>query len=55
MNDKKYDVILTLGDHNGSARITRADARAHGTAPVRRGHPAYQYMRDADGDSVVCE
>ena len=26
-----------------------------GIAPVRRGHPAYPYMRDADGDGVVCE
>ena len=31
------------------------DTRAHRTAPVQRGHPAYQYMRDADGDGVVCE
>ena len=30
-------------------------AAAHGIAPVRRGHPAYQYMRDADGGGVVCE
>ena len=29
--------------------------RAHGIVPVRRGHPAYQYMNDADGDGVVCE
>ena len=33
---------------------TTAEARPHGMAPVRRGHPAYQYMRDADGDGVVC-
>ena len=30
-------------------------ARAHGVAPVRRGHPAYEYMNDRDGDGVVCE
>ncbi len=24
-------------------------------APVRSDHPAYPYMRDADGDGVVCE
>ena len=46
---------LTLYDDNGNGRITCADAWAHGIAPVRRGHPAYQYMRDADGDGVVCE
>ena len=45
----------TLWDDNGNGRITCAEARAHGIAPVRRGHPAYQYMRDADGDGVVCE
>ena len=45
----------TLWDDNGNGRITCAEARAHGIAPVRRGHPAYQYMRDTDGDGVVCE
>ena len=46
---------LALWDDNGNGRITCAEARSHGIAPVRRGHPAYQYMRDADGDGVVCE
>ena len=46
---------LTLYDDNGNGRITCAEARAHGIAPVRRGHPAYEFMRDADGDGVVCE
>ena len=32
-----------------------AEARAHGIAPVRRGHPAYEYMSDRDGDGVACE
>lgn len=44
---------LALYDDNG--RITFAEARAHGIAPVPRGHPAYQYMRDGDNDGVVCE
>ena len=43
------------GNGNGNGRITCAEARAHGIAPVHCGHPAYQYMRDADGDGVVCE
>ena len=30
-------------------------ARAHGIAPVTRDHPAYPFMRDGDGDGVVCE
>ena len=27
----------------------------YGIAPVRRGHPAYAYMRDGDSDGVVCQ
>ena len=46
---------LALWDDNGNGRITCAEARAHGIAPVHQGHPAYEYMRDADGDGVVCE
>ena len=42
-------------DDNGNGRISCAEARAHGIAPVRRGHPAYRFMRDGDGDGVVCE
>ena len=46
---------LRLWDDNGNGMITCAEARRHGIAPVRRGHPAYPFMRDADGDGVVCE
>jgi len=46
---------LTLWDDNRNGRITCAEARRHGIAPVTRGHPAYRFMRDADGDGVVCE
>ena len=46
---------LKLDDDNGNGRITCAEARKHGIAPVPRSHPAYCYMRDADGDGVVCE
>ena len=42
-------------DDNGNGRITCAEARSHGIAPVLRGHPAYPCMRDGDGDGVVCE
>ena len=41
-------------DDNGNGRISCAEARAHGLAPVRRGHPAYPYMRDGNNDGVVC-
>ena len=46
---------LALYDDNGNGRITCAEARAHGIAPVHRGHPAYEYMRDGDNDGTVCE
>ena len=36
-------------------RITCAEARAAGIAPVQRGHPAYPRMDDRDNDGVVCE
>ena len=42
-------------DDNGNGRITCAEARRHGIAPVPRGHPAYRYMNDGDNDGVVCE
>ena len=46
---------LELYDGIGNGRITCAEARAHGIAPVPRGHPAYQYMNDRDNDGIVCE
>ena len=49
------DDALALYDDNGNGRITCAEARRHGIAPVPRSHPAYRYMRDGDGDGVVCE
>jgi len=42
-------------DDNRNGRITCAEARRHGIAPVPREHPAYPYMRDGDNDGVVCE
>ena len=46
---------LARWDDNGNGRITCAEARRHGIAPVPRGHSAYRYMWDGDGDGVVCE
>ncbi len=46
---------LQLYDDNRNGRITCAEARNHGIAPVSRGHPAYQYMNDRDNDGIVCE
>ena len=46
---------LALYDDNRNGRITCKEARRHGIAPVPRGHPAYEFMRDGDGDGVVCE
>ncbi len=46
---------LARWDDNGNGRISCREARRHGIAPVRRGHPAYPFMRDGDGDGTVCE
>ena len=46
---------LSRRDTNGNGRVTCKEAREHGIAPVHREHPAYQFMRDGDGDGVVCE
>ena len=46
---------LAKWDDNRNGRITCKEARRHGIAPVPRDHPAYRYMRDGDGDGVVCE
>ena len=49
------DDVLSRYDDNRNGRITCKEARRHAIAPVRRSHPAYRYMRDGDGDGVVCE
>ena len=46
---------LRLYDDNRNGRITCAEARNHGIAPVRRGDRAYRLMDDRDNDGVVCE
>ena len=47
--------VIAAWDDNGNGRVSCAEARAHGIAPVMRDHPAYPFMRDGDGDGVVCE
>ncbi len=42
-------------DDNRNGRISCAEARAHGIAPVKREHAAYDFMRDGNNDGVVCE
>ena len=49
------DDALRRWDDNRDRKITCAEARRHGIAPVRRGHPAYPYMFDRDRDGTVCE
>ena len=46
---------LDSWDDDGNGRISCREACRHGIAPVPRGHPAYPFMRDGDGDGVVCE
>ena len=47
------------GGASGEARRVSAECAMRGAGrqlpPVPRGHPAYRYMRDGDGDGVVCE
>ena len=40
---------ITVWDDNRNGRVSCAEARAHGIAPVTRDHPAYPFMRDGDG------
>ena len=47
--------VLRLWDDNGNGRITCREARRHGIAPAPRGYPAYPFMRDSDGNGVICE
>ncbi len=53
--DVNLDDPLALYDDNNNGRITCAEARKHGIAPVKSDHPAYRYMNDRDRDGVVCE
>ena len=53
--DGNGSVVLRRYDDNGDGRITCREARWHGIAPVHRAHAAYRYMRDGDGDGMVCE
>ena len=46
---------LRAWDDNGNGRITCEEARRHAIAPVPRGHAAYPFMVDRDGDGTVCE
>ena len=54
-NEPTADRALLMYDDNRNGHITCKEARRHGIAPVRSDHPAYPYMRDGDGDGVVCE
>ncbi len=53
--NEEVSSALEMYDDNGNGRITCAEARNHGIAPVLRGHPAYEFMDDRDNDGVVCE
>lgn len=46
---------LQKWDSNGNGKISCREARKHGIAPVRTGHPAYPFMKDRNEDGIVCE
>ena len=47
--------LLERYDDNGNGRISCAEARAHGIAPVRRRDAIYPYVIDRDKNGVACE
>ena len=49
------DDALNRYDAYREGRITCKEARPYGIAPVHRLHPTYRYMRNGNGDGVVCE
>ena len=49
------DESMAAWDDDRNGRVSCAEAHAHGIAPVTRDHPAYPFMREGDGDGVVCE
>ena len=42
-------------DDEGDGRISCAEARNYGIAPICSSHPVYPYMDDGDRDGIVCE
>ena len=46
---------LAMYYDNGNGRTTFTEAKAHGTAPVYRGHPAFEFMRDSERDGMGYE
>ena len=48
-------LAVAAWDDNRNGRISCAEARNHGIAPVRRGHPAYPFMNDPNNDGVICQ
>ncbi|OHU90826.1 MULTISPECIES: excalibur calcium-binding domain-containing protein [Pseudoalteromonas] len=53
--DDKQRSPLEMYDDNNNGRISCSEAKKHKITPVLSQHPAYQFMRDSDGDGIVCE
>ncbi len=51
----EFNSTLAKYDDNNNGRISCAEARSYGIAPVMSGQAAYVFMNDLDGDGVVCE
>ena len=52
----RSDFSMTEPDGAGSDPVMLASvADQDGIAPMHQSHPAYRYMRDGDGDGIVCE
>ena len=55
LNSKPIPKKFSRYDDNRNGWVSCAEAERHGLTPVRRGDPAYPWMRDADEDGIVCE
>ena len=46
--------VLKKWDDNGNGRISCKEATKHGIAPVHADHPAFPFMKDRNGDGIIC-
>ena len=51
----EQDERLTVAPEERYSPYDRKRDYPYGIAPVHRSQSAYRYMRDGDGDGVVCE
>lgn len=55
VNQAEVDALKAVLDSCESIEMIFFPKTAHGIAPVRREHAAYDFMDDRDNNGVVCE